>query len=102
VSLIEKQIETQLRIKTFCIGAMIRARTSPTHRDLTRNLCPLPVEKFGSRTGSLESDAEVTWDIPSVTFELPRNTVTQPPELLRRFYGEALIQALLHRRQEIE
>jgi murein peptide amidase A len=59
--------------------------------------CPLPVKKLGSRPGSLGSYAGVTLGIPTITFELPRNAATQPPELLWRFYGEALIQAVLHR-----
>ena len=66
------------------------------------NVCPLPVKKLGSRPGSLGSYAGVTLGIPTITFELPRNAATQPPELLWRFYGEALIQAVLHRCQETE
>ncbi len=61
------------------------------------NFCPLPVKKLGSRPGSLGSYAGVTLGIPTVTFELPGNAATQPDELLWRFYGEALIQAVLHR-----
>jgi len=64
--------------------------------------CPLPVKKLGSRPGSLGSYAGVTLGIPTITFELPRNAAIQSPEFLWRFYGEALIQALLHRRQDIE
>ena len=59
--------------------------------------CPLPVKKLGSRPGSLGSYAGVTLGIPTVTLELPRNAAMQPPELLWRFYGEALVQAVLHR-----
>ncbi len=65
------------------------------------NFCPLPVKKLGSRPGSLGSYAGVTLGIPTITFELPRNAARQSPELLWRFYGEALIQAVLHRCQEI-
>jgi len=61
--------------------------------------CPLPVKKLGSRPGSLGSYAGVTLGIPTVTFELPRNAATQSPELLWRFYGEALVQAVRHRHQ---
>jgi protein MpaA len=61
------------------------------------NHCPLPVKKLGSRPGSLGSYAGVTLGIPTVTFELPRNAATQSPKFLWRFYGEALIQAVLHR-----
>lgn len=61
--------------------------------------CPLPVNKLGSRPGSLGSYAGVTLGIPTVTFELPRDAATQSPELLWRFYGEALIQAVRHREQ---
>ena len=64
--------------------------------------CPLPVKKLGSRPGSLGSYAGVTLGIPTITFELPRNAATQPPDLLWRFYGEALIQAVLHRHATIE
>jgi protein MpaA len=59
--------------------------------------CPLPVKKLGSRPGSLGSYAGVTLGIPTITFELPRNAATQSPKFLWRFYGEALIQAVLHR-----
>ena len=59
--------------------------------------CPLPVKKLGSRPGSLGSYAGVTLGIPTITFELPGNAATQHPEFLWRFYGEALIQAVLHR-----
>jgi protein MpaA len=61
------------------------------------NFCPLPVKKLGSRHGSLGSYAGVTLGIPTVTFELPGNAAAQSDELLWRFYGEALIQAVLHR-----
>lgn len=61
--------------------------------------CPLPVKKLGSRPGSLGSYAGVTLGIPTITFELPRNAADQSPELLWRFYGEALIQAVRHRHQ---
>ena len=64
--------------------------------------CPLPVKKLGSRPGSLGSYAGVTLGIPTITFELPHNAATQPPELLWRFYGEALIQAVLHRHESSE
>jgi len=59
--------------------------------------CPLPVKKLGSRPGSLGSYTGVTLGIPTITFELPGNAATQSPELLWRFYGEALIQAVLYR-----
>jgi murein peptide amidase A len=59
--------------------------------------CPLPVKKLGSRPGSLGSYAGVTLGIPTITFELPRNAAAQSPGFLWRFYGEALIQAVLHR-----
>lgn len=59
--------------------------------------CPLPVKKLGSRPGSLGSYAGVTLGIPAITFELPRNAAGQSPKFLWRFYGEALIQAVLHR-----
>lgn len=59
--------------------------------------CPLPVKKLGSRPGSLGSYAGVTLGIPTITFELPRNAAGQSPKFLWRFYGEALIQAVLHR-----
>lgn len=59
--------------------------------------CPLPVKKLGSRPGSLGSYAGVTLGIPTITFELPRNAADQSPKFLWRFYGEALIQAILHR-----
>lgn len=61
--------------------------------------CPLPVKKLGSRPGSLGSYAGVTLGIPTITFELPRNAGDQSPELLWRFYGEALVQAVRHRHQ---
>lgn len=66
------------------------------------NFCPLPVKKLGSRPGSLGSYAGVTLSIPTVTFELPGNAATQPDEFLWRFYGEALIQAVLYRHQTSE
>tara|TARA_R110002072_G_scaffold302710_2_gene487836 strand:+ start:464154 stop:465011 length:858 start_codon:yes stop_codon:yes gene_type:complete len=66
------------------------------------NFCPLPVKKLGSRPGSLGSYAGVTLGIPTITFELPGNAATQPDELLWRFYGEALIHAVLHRHQTIQ
>ena len=59
--------------------------------------CPLPVKKLGSRPGSLGSYAGVTLGIPTITFELPRNASGQSPKFLWRFYGEALIQAVMHR-----
>ncbi|MDG2360607.1 MAG: DUF2817 domain-containing protein [Planctomycetaceae bacterium] len=64
--------------------------------------CPLPVEKLGSRPGSLGSYAGVTLGIPTITFELPPNAATQSPGFLWRFYGEALVQAVLHRHSAIE
>ncbi len=64
--------------------------------------CPLPVKKLGSRPGSLGSYAGVTLGIPTITFELPRNAAGQSPKFLWRFYGEALIKAILYRRSECE
>ena len=60
--------------------------------------CPLPVKKLGSRPGSLGSYAGVTLGIPTITFELHRNAAGQSPKFFWRFYGEALLQAVLHRR----
>lgn len=64
--------------------------------------CPLPVKKLGSRPGSLGSYAGVTLGIPTITFELPLNAADQSPGLLWRFYGEALIQAILYRHEANE
>lgn len=64
---------------------------------LMSDYCPLPVKKLGSRPGSLGSYAGVTLGIPTITFELPRNAARQSLEFLWRFYGEALIQAVLFR-----
>ena len=66
------------------------------------NFCPLPVKKLGSRPGSLGSYAGVTLGVPTITFELPGNAATQPDELLWRFYGDALVQAVLHRHSASE
>lgn len=74
-------------------------------RELARvmsEFCPLPVKKLGSRPGSLGSYAGVTLGVPTVTFELPKNAATQSPELLWRFYGEALVQAVLYRHEPVE
>jgi murein peptide amidase A len=64
--------------------------------------CPLPVEKLGSRPGSLGSYAGVTLGIPTITFELPPNAAGQSPKFLWRFYGEALTQAVLYRHATTE
>lgn len=57
---------------------------------------PLPVKKLGSRPGSLGAYAGETLQIPTITFELPPNAASQPPELLWRFYGPALFAAIEH------
>lgn len=62
---------------------------------------PLPVKKLGSRPGSLGAFAGETLGIPTITFELPKNAAEQSPELLWRFYGPALVEAVQFRCRRI-
>ena len=59
--------------------------------------CPLPVKKLGSRPGSLGSFAGVTLQIPTITYELPRDAKNTPDQQLWKSYGESLIEAIRYR-----
>lgn len=57
-------------------------------------VCPLPVDKLGSRPGSLGSYAGVTLGIPTITFELPKNGRDLNDDQLWALYGNALLAAV--------
>ncbi|MBI1290869.1 DUF2817 domain-containing protein [bacterium] len=54
----------------------------------------LPVERLGSRAGSLGSYAGEELGIPIITLEFPRGAGDRPPEELWRDYGRALLAAI--------
>ncbi|MHC4646596.1 MAG: DUF2817 domain-containing protein [Planctomycetota bacterium] len=57
--------------------------------------CDLPVEKLGSRPGSLGAYAGLTLNIPIITFEMPLNAQSLARELLWQQYGKALLAAIV-------
>lgn len=56
----------------------------------------LPVERLGSRPGSLGSYAGETLGIPIVTFELPRDAGEWEFEKLWELYGQAMVAAVVY------
>jgi len=58
--------------------------------------CDLPVEKLGSRPGSLGSYAGLTLGIGCITVEIPLNAELLGPQLLWQQYGQALVAAVVY------
>lgn len=58
--------------------------------------CDLPVQRLGSRPGSLGSYAGVTLGIPIITFEMNRADSQLDSETLWRKYGKALLAAVVY------
>lgn len=58
--------------------------------------CPLPVNKLGSRPGSLGSFAGTENNIPIITMELAKEDSRLTPDQLWKLYGNALLAAITY------
>jgi protein MpaA len=56
--------------------------------------CDLPVQKIGSRPGSLGSYAGITMKVPIITVELPKEATNWSPAELWKRYGRMLLAAI--------
>jgi len=61
-----------------------------------KQFCAIPIRKLGARPGSLGSYAGLKLKIPTITLELPRLDDKINLEYLWKFYGNALIAALVY------